>query len=195
MRYVVTHHFTQISKKACPAMIEPEAVALILLAAGRSTRFGVEDKLAAPLHGRPLFQHVANALSPLPLCRLMAVCSSSLSVDLAALVFDFACLRPGEPLSFSLAAGIARAEATACEACLIVLSDMPFVPRSHFEALLEQYSPPAIATGNAGRPMVPALFGRELWADISRLSGDQGARGLLADAAQDRKSTRLNSSH
>src|SRR3546814_14431920 len=52
MRYVVTHHFTQISKKACPAMIEPEAVALILLAAGRSTRFGVADKLAAPLHGR-----------------------------------------------------------------------------------------------------------------------------------------------
>src|SRR3546814_3784531 len=32
--------------------------------------------------------------------------------------------------------------------------------------------------------MVPALFGRELWADISRLSGDQGARGLLAEAAQ-----------
>src|SRR3546814_20057961 len=43
MRYVVTHHFTQISKKACPAMIEHEAVALILLAAGRSTWFGVAE--------------------------------------------------------------------------------------------------------------------------------------------------------
>src|SRR3546814_9413935 len=149
--------------------------------------------------------HAANTLSPIPFGRHIAVCSSSLPVDFAALGFDVAWLRPGEPLSVSLAAGIARAEATACEACLIVLSDMPFVPRSHFEALLEQYSPPAIATGNAGRPMVPALFGRELWADISRLSGDQGARGLLADAAQlaapahwlvdieDRKSTRLNS--
>src|SRR3546814_17827358 len=183
MRYVVTHHFTQISKKACPAMIEPEAVALILLAAGRSTRFGVADKLAAPLHGRPLVQHAANTLSPIPFGRHIAVCSSSLPVDFAALGFDVAWLRPGEPLSVSLAAGIARAEATACEACLIVLSDMPFVPRSHFDALLEQYSPPPIATGTAGRPKVPALFGRELWADISRLSVYHGARGLFADAA------------
>src|SRR3546814_15509343 len=68
MRYVVTHHFTQISKKACPAMIEPEAVALILLAAGRSTRFGVADKLAAPLPGSPLAQPQANPLSPIPFC-------------------------------------------------------------------------------------------------------------------------------
>src|SRR3546814_17898790 len=84
MRYVVTHHFTQISKKACPAMIEPEAVALILLAAGRSPRFGVADKLAAPLHGRPLVQHAATTLSPLTFGRHIAVCSSSLLVDFAA---------------------------------------------------------------------------------------------------------------
>src|SRR3546814_4001701 len=137
MRYVVTHHFTQISKKACPAMIEPEAVALILLAAGRSTRFGVADKLAAPLHGRPLVQHAANTLSPIPFGRHIEVCSSSLPVAFAALGFDVAWLRPGEPLSVSLAAGIARAEATACAACLIVLPAMPFVPRSHFSAPLE----------------------------------------------------------
>src|SRR3546814_1183356 len=99
MRYVVTHHFTQISKKACPAMIEPEAVALILLAAGRSTRFGVADKLAAPLHGRPLVQHAANTLSPIPFGRHIAVCSSSLPVDFAALGFDVAWLRSEEHTS------------------------------------------------------------------------------------------------
>src|SRR3546814_4255821 len=77
-------------------MIEPEAVALILLAAGRSTRFGVADKLAAPLHGRPLVQHAANTLSPIPFGRHIAVCSSSLPVDFAALGFDVAWLRPGE---------------------------------------------------------------------------------------------------
>src|SRR3546814_10336930 len=77
--------------------------------------------------------HAANTLSPIPFGRHISVCSSSSPVDFAALGFDVAWLRPGEPLSVSLAAGIARAEATACEACLIVLSDMPFVPRSRSE--------------------------------------------------------------
>ena len=35
-------------------MIEPENVAAVLLAAGRSLRFGEEDKLLAHLRGVPL---------------------------------------------------------------------------------------------------------------------------------------------
>src|SRR3546814_20377947 len=104
MRYVVTHHFTQISKKACPAMIEPEAVALILLAAGRSTRFGVADKLAAPLHGRQPVQHAANTLTPIPFGRHTAVCSSFFPVAFAALGFSCHWLGSGcQLLSFLVA--------------------------------------------------------------------------------------------
>ncbi|HPB99974.1 MAG TPA: hypothetical protein PKW66_28900, partial [Polyangiaceae bacterium] len=38
----------------CIGMIEPENVAAVLLAAGRSLRFGEEDKLLAHLRGVPL---------------------------------------------------------------------------------------------------------------------------------------------
>ena len=43
-------------------MIAADAVAVVLLAAGRSTRFGARDKLAEPLAGLPLGLHAARML-------------------------------------------------------------------------------------------------------------------------------------
>ncbi|MCF8709989.1 nucleotidyltransferase family protein [Rhizorhapis sp. SPR117] len=157
-------------------------VGIILLAAGRSSRFGRDDKLAAPLRGQPLAGHVAKALSSIGVGCRIAVCSQSLPVDWHALGFDEVRIPEGNVLSASIAAGITRLRGTDLKACLIALADMPFIPASHFEALIAKGANPVLATGQAGNRMVPALFSRQVWDDLSTLSGDIGARQLLKGA-------------
>lgn len=155
-------------------------MALILLAAGRSSRFGRADKLAAPLGGRPLAAHAVAALAPLGFGHRLAVVSSP-GYDFAAHGFECVAMPGGQPQSASLAAGIARAGALGHDACLVALADMPFVPTAHFRALVAGYRPPAIASDRQGRAMVPAILGSALWPDVLALSGDRGAGVLLAD--------------
>ena len=47
-------------------MIAPETTALILLAAGKSARFGLSDKLTEMFLGQPLGMHVVTALEAVP---------------------------------------------------------------------------------------------------------------------------------
>lgn len=72
------------------------------------------------------------------------------------------------------------------DACLIALADMLLVPEAHFAALLEAAAAPAhealVATGNARRAQVPALFGRAHFAALCKLKGDRGAAALLPGA-------------
>jgi molybdenum cofactor cytidylyltransferase len=51
------------------------SVALVLLAAGRGSRFG-GGKLAAPLAGKPVIAHVAAATQTLPLAQRILVAAS-----------------------------------------------------------------------------------------------------------------------
>ena len=154
----------------------------LLLAAGQSSRFGGADKLAAPLQGRPLVHHAAMALSGLDLGKRIVVSSRPLPVDWRALGFEELRLPGGDVMSASIAAGVAQMRATGLKACLIALADMPFVPASHFEAMIAHGAHPVLATGHGGKNMVPALFAREIWGELESLSGDSGARRLLKDA-------------
>jgi len=54
-------------------MIEPETTALILLAAGKSARFGLSDKLTQMFLGQPLGMHVVTTLEAVPFARRVAV--------------------------------------------------------------------------------------------------------------------------
>ena len=58
-------------------MIEAAKVASVLLAAGRSARFGEADKLAADLNGKPVALHAAEALAGIGLGQLIAVTSEA----------------------------------------------------------------------------------------------------------------------
>ena len=70
------------------------------------------------------------------------------------------------------------------DALLIALADMPLVPRSHFEALIDGARTPAACfasdTGNARTP--PAIFGSNHFAELAQLGEDTGARTLLKKA-------------
>jgi molybdenum cofactor cytidylyltransferase len=155
-----------------------------LLAAGRSERFGAEDKLLAPFRGFPLYLHAANALLALPFAAHLIVCASE-EIETPA-GFKRVEVAPGLPQSATLKAGIEALPADGIDAVLIALADMPCVPAVHFEALLAAFvtalGVPVASCGMAQKPMPPAVFARNRWADLMALQGDQGARALLGDA-------------
>lgn len=153
----------------------------ILLAAGRSERFGSRDKLLADLAGSPLVSHAAGALRTLNPDDLLAVATSS---RVAALLPGFRVVKPDAQRpdqSDSLRAGIAAARACGADRALIVLGDMPLIPTALLRALLERATAHGAAASKGGvRPMPPACFGRDRFAEILGIRGDEGARRLLS---------------
>lgn len=151
--------------------------ALILLAAGRGSRFG-GGKLAAGLAGKPLARHAADRLAGLPFTRRIAVCSAT-TPDLPG--FERIDLAPADaPLSRSVAMGIAALDGES--AAMIALADMPLVPAAHFAALLTAFDGHAIASMVGSVAMVPAVFGARHFHALQHLAGDRGAGALLRNA-------------
>ncbi len=162
-------------------MIEAERVALVLLAAGRSQRFGTADKLMAPYLGRPLGMHVVVALEAVPFCDRIAVVSET-KLDLSGC--GYRVVRNDDPaagLGRSLRLGVEAACAGRAEAVLIALADMPRVTATHIHRLLDRAEGPdaIVASSDGVDPRPPALFGCNHLNALLKSEGDMGARELV----------------
>lgn len=171
-------------------MIEAGDIGVILLAAGRSRRFGSADKLLAPVAGMPLAFHAATRIAELAPGRRIAVCpdaDAALAQGLAALGFEIAVNADAAAgLSRSLACGIAAAAHGNEAAALVVLADMPFVTATHLRELLVRFDPsktPVVASTDGRTAMPPALFARSLFGRLQAGAGDRGGKALLDGAA------------
>ena len=169
-------------------------LAAIILAAGRSARYraagGPEaSKLIALLDGKPLIRHAAEAALASRARPVIVVTgferdavASALSGMAVQLVHnpDFA-----GGLASSLKAGIAAAPPQVSGA-LILLGDMPYVSAALLDQLgaaFAQYEGSwAVAPTFGGRRGNPVALSKELFPAIGALTGDEGARTLLAEA-------------
>ncbi len=170
-------------------MIPAAQVAVVLLAAGRSSRFGEADKLMALLDGVPLALHAARAVAAITPGWRIAVCphgDAPLARLLAEAGFDVvANPDAGSGLSRSLALGIGAAAKTGAEAALVCLADMPLVDADHLRRLItafETETRSVIASQAKGIAMPPALFARSAFDELRALHGDRGATALLEGA-------------
>jgi CTP:molybdopterin cytidylyltransferase MocA/SAM-dependent methyltransferase len=158
----------------------------LILAAGAGSRFG-GGKLSATLAGRPVLQHVLDAVRAAGVESTLVV----LGPDAAELegVIDWGVARrvvnpdPSRGLSSSLAVGIA-ALGEDVDAALIVLGDQPLLSPAVIQALIG--TPPT-----AERPIVvpvypadggrnPVLLGRTAFALVADARGDRGLGPVLA---------------
>jgi molybdenum cofactor cytidylyltransferase len=156
-------------------------LALVLLAAGRSERFG-SPKLVAPLAGQPLASHAAQMLAALPFAHRFAVIGPA-APDLA--VLGYACLPldpPGAAQARSVAIGVGAARAAGASAVLIALADMPLIPPAHIHALAAAFDGDRIATTAGGVIMPPVIFGAAHFTTLTVLAGDRGGAALLSGA-------------
>lgn len=159
-----------------------EDTVLVLLAAGRGSRFGdIEAKLEQDFLSRPLGMHVAVALEDLPFLARAAVTGSA-RLDYAGHGFEV--LRnddPGRGMAHSVRIGVDAAQRIGASGMLIALADMPRVTAAHVHRLFDAAggADSVVASSDGRDPKPPALFGRGRFAFLRTLDGDAGARDLV----------------
>lgn len=150
----------------------------LLLAAGASRRFGAEDKLLAPLRGRPLIAYAAEAMRGAALDnRIVVIANPDLVRHLDG--FRIILIAPAAQ-SDSLRAGLEAAGQV--DRLLIALGDMPRMTPAHLDRVLAATTAdrPA-ASCDEGPPMPPACFPRSWFPRLATLTGDSGAGRLIRD--------------
>ena len=167
-------------------------IAGVLLAAGRSTRFG-GDKLLAPLHGHPVLYWSASALAAevdafyvvVPVGDTKRIAALA---GLAVVVVEHAGRDAG--MASSIAAGIAALPSSA-DAVVIALGDQPTASPAVVSRLCERWradgAAAVVPSYRDGRGP-PVLFGRASFGALRVLTGDAGARSVL-DALGDAAAT------
>ncbi|RZM06659.1 MAG: nucleotidyltransferase family protein, partial [Sphingomonas sp.] len=142
--------------------IRVEDTVLVLLAAGRSTRFGdIGSKLTEEFLNRPLGLHVAVALQRLPFAERLAIVDGA-RLDYAP--YGFTQIHnddPGGGMSRSVRLGVARAKEMGARAVMIALADMPRVTATHVLRVFDAADGDAtvVASSDGRSPCPPALFG------------------------------------
>lgn len=155
-------------------------IAVVVLAAGQSRRFGASDKLLSHYNGKPLASHVAASLYGLPFT-FGAVVARNRAV---AGLFRSTRLKPLFPKktttqSESLRAGLKYAESRGASHVLLLLGDMPHVSRQHLKQMLGKISYHPVLSKSAKTTLPPTLIPRKLFRQLSQLHGDKGAGHLL----------------
>ncbi len=161
-------------------------VALVILAAGTSSRMGA-NKLIEAWGGKPILRHtVENAIASQRGWPCIVVTGHQPERAEAAIAgLDVSKVHNADyasGLASSLKAGIAAVPANA-SGTIIMLGDMPRVTPSMIDRLIlafgEHPEAKAVAPLVAGQRGNPVLLARSAFSDVARLTGDQGARKLL----------------
>lgn len=159
-------------------------VAAVILAAGASRRYG-EDKLLVELDGKPLLQHAVDAANASKADEVIIVVGHDADAVLASIRLGRAraVTNPdhAEGQSTSLRLGIR--EASGADAVVILLGDQPRVTARLIDALVAQTretGSAAVVSSWDGRRSPPTLLRREVWPALDAITGDVGAREIIA---------------
>lgn len=169
-----------------------KGIAAVVLAAGRSARMAGANKLTAPVDGKPMVRHAveaALAAGAEPVVVVTGHDVHAVRAALAGLPVRFVHNpRFGGGLSTSVVAGIGTLPDSA-RAALVLLGDMPRVTAAHVSRVIAAFeAKPAddaiyvpVFGGQRGNPV---LWGRRHFAAMQALTGDAGARVLVAVHAE-----------
>jgi molybdenum cofactor cytidylyltransferase len=165
----------------------PVRVAAVVLAAGRSTRMGAQNKLIADVGGVPMVRRVAEAALGSK-AQPVVVVTGHMAADVAAALSGLDVRLVANPdyatgLASSLKAGIG-AVPEGCEGALILLGDMPGIAAEHVDRLVETFAAAApesiVVPVHEGRQGNPVIWPRRYFSELLQLEGDAGAKRLIA---------------
>jgi molybdenum cofactor cytidylyltransferase len=179
------------AKAATPRAPTRDAIAAVVLAAGRSTRMRGPNKLLIEIDGVPLLRRVIDRVLAAGLSEVVVVTGHERRAIESAL--------PGLPIRFvhnpDYAAGLSTSLRTGVGAldrsvvgAVVCLGDMPDIDPELIERLVLAFAPERkkdiIVPVRRGRRGNPVLLGRRHFRALERLTGDVGARELI-EGSQD----------
>lgn len=174
-------------------------VGAIVLAAGRSTRMGGENKLLCKIAGMPLVTRAVDAARASRCVQVMVVTGFEAELVEAALAGRTVSFvhNPAfaQGMSGSLRCGL-KALPRDLDAVLVMLGDMPQITALEIDSLIEAYAQDAqaiVVPERGGRRGNPVLWPRRYFAEMCAVSGDVGARELLARHADKVKTVSVSS--
>jgi molybdenum cofactor cytidylyltransferase len=176
-------------------------IACIVLAAGRSSRMGPRNKLLEELEGRPIVRRVVEAALA-SRCRPVVAVTGHQAEAVEAALAGLAVTIVHNPdfaagMSTSLKAGLA-ALPERLDGAIVALGDMPMIAPAHLDRMIAAFEPKEgrsiIVPVYQGRRGNPVLWSAELFPAMAEVSGDAGARQVIADNADSVVELDLNSS-
>lgn len=170
---------------------------IVIVAAGASRRLGAPKQLV-PWRGKPLLQHtidVALAANVGPVHLVLGAASERIlaEVEVSQLCVHL-CADWEAGMGASIACGVRAVMALEGQqqdspkgqqieraaALIVTVGDQPHLTAAHLRALHRAQAPVVVSRYAAGMGP-PTRFAREAWPDLCTLSGDEGARGVVAD--------------
>ena len=156
-------------------------VSAVVLAAGASTRMGIQ-KLLLPFGDEPLLRRAVRQVSAAGFDDVLVVLGSEHEATLAALEG----LRVRHAINMQFASGMGSSFRTAVEhladsdAAMFALADQPFVTTNEYRTVLDTYrlhAPPIVSVRYGEVMAPPHLFEREFFPELAQLQ--HGARSVL----------------
>ena len=160
-------------------------IAMVLLAAGGSTRMGSPKQLLA-YRGKPLIRHVAETAIESGCQPVMVVLGSHAKEVQGALNgMDVVVVENTEwekGIGTSVRAGIAGAEIMGSEGAIVALADQPLVTAEVLRRLVEEHEEtgrPIVASEYDGTVGVPAFFTRAMFPKLMALLPSEGCQAVI----------------
>jgi molybdenum cofactor cytidylyltransferase len=165
-------------------------IACLILAAGRSSRMGPRNKLLEDLGGIPVVRRtVETALASRARPVVIVTGHQAAEVETALSGLDVTILHNPDyatGMASSLKTGIAALSPN-LDGAIVALGDMPEIQATHLERMISAFEPKEhrsiIVPVYEGRRGNPVLWSSELFPAMAGLSGDVGARSIIANNA------------
>lgn len=170
-------------------MTHPKEIAVVVLAAGQSSRMK-DIKQLLPWKGTFLLQYVLNGVTELEVKRIVIVLGANAQKIKSRLKTDPSSTDIIENptwekgLGNSISAGVRylREKYSTLDGMLICLADQPLVNPDYLNRMLLEFSTQnvSIVASNYGKKLgVPAIFGPDLYDALLMLDSDYGARDIM----------------
>lgn len=167
-------------------MTDMADVAVIILGAGQSTRFGTDNKLLSTLGGDPIIKRAVQTALNAGVGEVIVVTGHNASdVENALQDLPVTTIRNAAPeagMGVSLAVG-ANAIRSLPQTVMIMLGDMPLLKPETLRTIASSFNPDnghdivvPMFNGQRGHPV---MFGATYLPILCALSGDEGARSVL----------------
>lgn len=177
--------------KAANERLSDEGYAMILLAAGKSSRYG-DNKLLEELDDGKMYEHTLRKMRAFPLCTQVVVTRFA-EIEEASKKQGMTVVENHEPdlgIAHSLVLGLKAAKRgnPDLKGAMFIVCDQPGLTAGTFARMLDMgknHPGKIICAGRKGKMGNPVLWDRKFFSELEQLLGDKGGKQIMGAHMED----------